>query len=69
MNLCLFPGGRGKAVRICEFDESNGGSRWLDGKYVGCGEEEDYQLSLPELSKVRTVLLTPVTPDDKGWRM
>ena len=52
---CLLLGGRGKAVRVCEFDESQDGSQWLDAKYVGCGEEEDYQLSLPELSKVRTV--------------
>ena len=50
-------GERGKAIRVCEFDENNGGSQWLDAKYVGCGEEEDYQLSLRELAQVRMFVI------------
>ena len=42
-------------MRVCEFDKSDGGSQWLDAKYVGCGKKEDYQLSLPELSQVRRI--------------
>ena len=46
----MCAGGNGLAYRICTFSESDEGSKWLPPEYVGCGEDDAFDL--PELSEV-----------------